>query len=144
MIQQTYRAVLSWLLVILYIRFFWNFATRMSTIKILLSVNWLSINHVHSFMIIPFRRGVIDIKLCDKVCQWLAAGLWFSLGTLVSSTNKTDHHNITEILLRIKLCTWLIDNQLTLNSILIVDILVAKFQKNVMYSMTNNQLGTAL
>ena len=25
--------------------------------------------------------------LYDKVCQWLAAGLWFSLGTPVSSTN---------------------------------------------------------
>jgi hypothetical protein len=37
--------------------------------------------------------------LCDKVCQWLAAGQWFSPGTPVSSTNKTDHHDITEILL---------------------------------------------
>jgi hypothetical protein len=25
---------------------------------------------------------------------------WFSPGTLVSSTNKTDHHNIAEILLK--------------------------------------------
>ena len=30
------------------------------------------------------------IRLCDKVCQWLLADRWFSLGTLVSSTNKTD------------------------------------------------------
>ena len=30
--------------------------------------------------------------LCDKVCQWLVAGRWFSLGTRVSSTNKTDRH----------------------------------------------------
>ena len=37
--------------------------------------------------------------LCDKVCQWLATGLWFSPGPLVSSTNKTDRHDITEILL---------------------------------------------
>ena len=28
--------------------------------------------------------------LCDKVCQWLATGGWFSLGPLVSSTNKTE------------------------------------------------------
>ena len=28
------------------------------------------------------------LTVCDKVCQWLAAGLWFSPGTLVSSTNK--------------------------------------------------------
>jgi hypothetical protein len=26
--------------------------------------------------------------LCDKVCQWLATGRWFSLGPPVSSTNK--------------------------------------------------------
>ena len=32
---------------------------------------------------IPHRR-VLYTTLCDKVCQWLAAGLWFSLGTLVS------------------------------------------------------------
>jgi hypothetical protein len=43
--------------------------------------------------------------LCDKVCQYLAAGLWFSLGTPVSSTNKTDRHDITEILLKVVLNT---------------------------------------
>jgi len=42
---------------------------------------------------------VLDTTLCDKVCQWPATGLWFSPSTLVSSTNKTDCHNITEILL---------------------------------------------
>ena len=41
--------------------------------------------------------------LCDKVCQWLATGLWFSPGPPVSSTNKTDHHDITEILLKVTL-----------------------------------------
>jgi len=24
------------------------------------------------------RRGVLDTTLCDKICQWLAAGWWFS------------------------------------------------------------------
>ena len=43
--------------------------------------------------------------LCDKVCQWLEAGQWFSPGTPVSSTNKTDCHNITEILLKVALNT---------------------------------------
>jgi hypothetical protein len=33
-------------------------------------------------------RGVLDATLRDKVCQWLAAGRWFSPATLVSSTNK--------------------------------------------------------
>jgi len=37
------------------------------------------------------------------VCQWLATGLWFSPGTPVSSTNKTDRHDITEILLKVAL-----------------------------------------
>jgi hypothetical protein len=49
---------------------------------------------------IPLRRGVLNKTLCDKVCQWLAADLWFSPGTMVSSTNKTDRHDITEVLLK--------------------------------------------
>jgi hypothetical protein len=40
------------------------------------------------------RRGVLNTTLCDKVCQWLAAGQWFSLGTPVSSTNKTNHSHL--------------------------------------------------
>jgi hypothetical protein len=32
-------------------------------------------------------------------------GRWFSHGTLVSTTNKTDHHDITEILLKVALNT---------------------------------------
>jgi hypothetical protein len=43
--------------------------------------------------------------LCDKVCQWLATGQWFSQGTPVSSINKTDRHDITEILLKVALNT---------------------------------------
>jgi hypothetical protein len=53
----------------------------------------------------PLRRGVLDTTLCDKVCQWLVASLWFSPGTPLSSTNKTDHHNITQILLKVTLNT---------------------------------------
>ena len=49
------------------------------------------------------RRGVFYTTLCDKVCQWLATDLWFSSGTPVSSTNKNDRHNITEILLKVAL-----------------------------------------
>ena len=40
-------------------------------------------------------RGMCTTS-CDKVCQWLATGRWFSLGPLVSSTNKTDRHVIVE------------------------------------------------
>jgi hypothetical protein len=54
---------------------------------------------------IPPRRGVLDTTLSDKVCQWFAAGQWYSPGTTVFSTNKTDHHDITEILLKVALNT---------------------------------------
>jgi hypothetical protein len=50
-------------------------------------------------------RGVLDKTLCDKVCQWLAIGLWFSLGTPVSYTNETNCHDITEIWLKVALNT---------------------------------------
>jgi hypothetical protein len=39
--------------------------------------------------------------LCDKV----AIDLWFSPGTSVSFTNKSDCHDITEILLKVALNT---------------------------------------
>ena len=47
-------------------------------------------------------RGVLDTTLCDKVCQWLVTGWWFSRGTPVSC-NNTDPHDITEILLIVAL-----------------------------------------
>jgi len=52
---------------------------------------------------IILRRCVLGTTLCDKVCQWLPTGRWFSLGIQVSSTNKTDPHDITEILLKVAL-----------------------------------------
>ena len=36
---------------------------------------------------IPLMAGVLDTTLCDKVCQRVAAGRWFSPCTLVSSNN---------------------------------------------------------
>jgi hypothetical protein len=47
-------------------------------------------------------RGVLDTALCDKVRQW------FSPDTLVSSTKKTDRHDITEILLKVAFNTVLV------------------------------------
>ena len=46
--------------------------------------------------------GVFDTTLLDKVCQWLATGQWFYP---ISSTNKTDCHDIIEILLKVVLNT---------------------------------------
>ena len=52
-----------------------------------------------------FRLFRLNTTLFDKVCQLLTAGRWFSPGTLVSSTKKTNCHNITEILLKVTLNT---------------------------------------
>jgi len=45
----------------------------------------------------PVHGEVYSIQHCDKVCQRLATGRWFSAGSPVSSTNKT------EILLKVAL-----------------------------------------
>ena len=66
---------------------------------------------------IPLVWGVLDTTLCDKVCQWLATCRWFSPGTPVSSANKTDCHDIVEILLKVALNTII----LTLTPMNIVD-----------------------
>jgi hypothetical protein len=66
----------------------------------------------------PFRRGVLDATLCDKVCQWLDTGRWFSPGTPVSSTNKFDRHDITKTLLKVALNTI---NQWNQNQSTVVD-----------------------
>jgi hypothetical protein len=54
---------------------------------------------------IPLRRGVLDTTFCDKRCQSFATDRWFSLDTPVSSNNKTDDHDITEMLLKVSLKT---------------------------------------
>ena len=64
--------------------------------------------------------------LCDKVCQWLATGLWFSPGPLVFSTNKTDH-DITEILLKVALNTIKQTNK-KLSVVVIFDGLIIRWQ----------------
>jgi hypothetical protein len=43
------------------------------------------------------RDGMVvgSTTICDKVCQLLATGRWFSPGPPASSTNITDRHDIT-------------------------------------------------
>jgi hypothetical protein len=53
-------------------------------------------------------RSVFDTTLCDKACQWLTTGRCFSP---VSSVNKTDHHDITEILFKVALNTIILTLQ---------------------------------
>ena len=48
---------------------------------------------------------IVDTALCYKGCQSLAAAQWFSPGTSISSTNKTDRHDIAETLLKVALNT---------------------------------------
>ena len=71
--------------------------------------SWLYDSWIYNYLcnqfLLPLMLWVwISIRarcttLCDKVCQW------FSLGTLISSTNKTNFHDITEILLKVALNT---------------------------------------
>jgi hypothetical protein len=54
-------------------------------------------------------RVTRSLVLYVDICQGLTAGHLFSSGTPVSATNKTDRHDIAEILLKVVL------NTLTLN-----------------------------
>jgi hypothetical protein len=53
----------------------------------------------------PVPVLLYHIMLYQEVWQWLATGRWFSPDPLVSSTNKTDCHDVTEILLKVALNT---------------------------------------
>jgi hypothetical protein len=61
----------------------------------------------------------------------VATGQWFSPGNPVSSTNKTDHHDITEILLKVALSVL---NQQTIRKLLSV----------LMYNKKKNQISTQI
>jgi hypothetical protein len=61
------------------------------------TTNIVSLNPTHG-EVYSIQHYVI--KYVSDFCQ---AGQWFSPGTPVSSTNKTDHHNIAEILLKVAL-----------------------------------------
>jgi hypothetical protein len=57
---------------------------------------------------VPITTDVVSLNLdLGEVynIMWLATGQWFSPGTPVSSTNKTDHHHIIETLLKVELNT---------------------------------------
>jgi hypothetical protein len=72
--------------------------------------NWIY-NYLFNQCLSPLMLWVrISIRarcttLCDKVCQRLSTGQWFSTGPPISSTDKTDRHGITEILLKVAFYT---------------------------------------
>ena len=51
------------------------------------------------------KMYLIQHYVIKFVSDLLVSGWWFSLGNQVSSTNKTDRHDITEILLKVALNT---------------------------------------
>jgi hypothetical protein len=67
------------------------------------------------------------------------AGRWFSPGTLISSTNKTDHHDIAEIMLKVALNT--IPLTLTLSFYCIV---LKKTNTPSLMHQDSNPLSTAI
>ena len=69
----------------------------------------------------------LQLYISDKCCQLLVTGLWFSPGTPVSSTNKTDCHNITEILLKVALNTINQPTNLYFRLQMVIDRIVDKF-----------------
>jgi hypothetical protein len=73
---------------------------------------WTSWSWSHGSQSVPITTNVVGSNpaqarctryniMWKSVCLWLATGRWFSPGTPVSSTNKTDHPDIAEILLKV-------------------------------------------
>jgi hypothetical protein len=104
-----------------------NKTDREDITEILLKV---PLNIIKNFYVFKFylnytrqRSGFLayrDTTLCEKVCLWLATGQWFSPGTPVSSTNKTDRQDITEILLKVPLNIITLTHNVTVNVIVFV------------------------
>ena len=67
----------------------------LSSSKWSVSFKWVQLYHQYVDCELEF-----DTTLCDKDCQWLTAGWRFFP---VSPTNKTDRHDITEVLLKVAL-----------------------------------------
>jgi hypothetical protein len=87
--------------------------------------------------------------LLTRLALWVRILLsrWFSLGTPVSSTNKTDHHDRTEILLKVALNTInLTQPQLTriftdvIEKILYITIICISFPQIPRYIITLHEL----
>ena len=79
---------------------------------------------------------VYSIQHYVIVCQWLVTRWWFSP---VSSTNKTDRHDITEILLKVVLNTKILIPYLYDNTVIYIDTVVLS-TSGYLYDMIGYQL----
>jgi hypothetical protein len=50
-------------------------------------------------------QSVLNTSLCGENCQLLPAGRLSSVGNSASFINSTDHHDVTEIVLKVALST---------------------------------------
>jgi hypothetical protein len=62
-------------------------------------------SYITNYISMRWWRYLLSTIRPTSLVGWLVAGQWFSLGNLVSSTNKTGCHDITEILLKVLLNT---------------------------------------
>jgi hypothetical protein len=79
--------------------------------------------------------------------MWLATGQLFSPGTLLSSTNKTDHHDIAEILLKLALSTITLTPStriLVYYSFSIYEWIRCRTIKNIKYFFSNLTTGNTV
>ena len=75
--------------------------------SVIVIVWWLDLQlHMQAVRIItnvvswnPAQARYTRYNIMWSICLWIAAGRWFSLSTPISSNNKADHHDITEMLL---------------------------------------------
>jgi hypothetical protein len=85
-------------------------------------------------------RGVLDTTLCDKVCQRLATGRWFSPGTPGSPTNKTDHHDIAYIFLTNRLLNVVLPELAGCKELYVILNKVLKIPKRVIRSRKSKDI----
>jgi hypothetical protein len=71
--------------------------------NVTLKYRWIARNRAISCL--ECAQTYCHLQRWKHVCQWLATGQWFSPDPPVSSTNITDCHDMTEILLKVALNT---------------------------------------
>ena len=87
----------NFLFIIIVVEIVWQLDLQLLMQSVLITTN-VSSNPTHD-VVYSIQHNVI--KFVSNL--WHIAGRWFSEGTLVSSTNKTDHYAITEMSLKVAL-----------------------------------------